>query len=248
MPGNRRVIKEHNVNTTLMGLPKIRSVAIVLVGTLVVGALVGGPRRATAQRTAPPTATPAPSGPLWCGLTADGGVVNFQLTADLRFVDWIEVRTPDGIISTREGIFTGVGDAQIVEKSFIFRQEKVEEECVSRDRERCTAPPCRPGSSGGRRPTDLPPDQCRSGPCRPGGSRGGRPTEEPRAREQCRTITTIDLNINGVFRAPTDAWGRYSATQVIDAEASAAVGRLIIKPRLVNGTFVAWPTGTAPCP
>jgi len=204
-----------------------RLLALVVIGAVLGGALAARPGRVAAGRSKAPV---VPAGALWCGITNDGGSVNLQLTADLRFVDWVEVRTARGIISTREGTFSGIGRAQIAESKFIFRQQHDEEEC---ERER--------GNPA------APRQRCLIAPCRPGASGGGRPPEQPRTR--CRTSTIEDLNIHGTFLTPDNLRGVYSAHQVIDPNASRGNGgRPIIRERLVTGTFVAWPTGTAPCP
>lgn len=215
---------------TLFRQPRARILAIVLVGAFAAGIVATRPQDAAAQRGAPVV----PSGPLWCGITASGGSVNMQLSSDLRFVEWIDVQEDKGTISTREGPYTGVGRAQIADSKFIFRQQHPEEEC-ERDRNQ-------PGSR------NAPTPRCNLAPCRPGASGGGRPSE-PRPGERCNTVTIEDMSIRGTFLNPDSVRGSFAAQQVIDTTNTPGNGgRPIVRNRLLTGTYVAWPVGTAPCP
>ncbi len=216
---------------TLFGQPRSRMLAIVLVGAFVGGIAIAPPREAAAQRGAPVV----PSGTQWCGITDAGGSVRMTLSSDLRFVESIVIQEDTGTISTQEGPFTGVGRAQIADSKFIFRQQHPEEECDRRNE-----PPNR----------GAPTPRCTQAPCRPGASGGSRPTEpRPGAGQQCRTVEIEDLNIRGTFANPDSVRGAFMAQQVIDtSRQSGNAGRPIVRQRLLNGTYVAWPVGTAPCP
>lgn len=209
--------------STLMRQPLGRALGLVFAAAFVAGILAVPAGRALAQRG---SGNVVPSGTMWCGLTDAGGTVNMQLSADLRFVEWVEIRNDNVFISTREGQFNGVTRAQIAEDKFIFRKDREERECEPErsraPRERCTQAPCRPGSSG-----------------------GGRSPEPP---VNCRTTQINELNVHGRFHSPDSVKGNYSAQHAVDLTGGDRGGRTVTRTRLVLGNFVAWPTGTAPCP
>ncbi len=166
-----------------------------------------------------------PAGPAWCGVTDQGGTVRFELTSDLRFVDWIEIRQPIPApltISTLEGEYRGTGRAQIAADQFIFRRDIEETECTTRrggGSSRCTQAPCRPSR------------------CTTPGCQGG--------REVCETREVNEMMIRGKFKSPESVSGVYS---VIVEDSTRNQGRAPVRVDREVGTYIAWPVGTAPCP
>lgn len=209
--------------STLKQYPFRRGLGLVLAAAFVAGLAAVPASRALAQRS---SGTVVPSGTMWCGLTDTGGTVNMQLSSDLRFVEWIDIRNDKAFISTREGQFNGVARAQIADDKFIFRKDREERECE-------------PDRSRGQR------ERCLQAPCRPGASGGGRPADPP---VNCRTTQVNELNVRGRFESPDSVKGNFSAQQQIEVVSSGRGGSAVTKTRLVIGNWVAWPSGSAPCP
>ena len=195
-----------------------------LVLAFAVGVLAAMPRPALAQR-----GKVVPVGTAWCGVTDAGGSVFFELSSDLRFVEWIEISQPppnDLTISTQEGQYGGTTRAQIADNMFIFRKDRQETECRTQ----------RPG------PNPPPSGRCTTAPCRPSrcttpGCRGG--------GEVCETKDVNEMMIRGTFRSPESLSGVFSA---IVQDGTDTRGRTPVRIDRRIGTFIAWPQGTAPCP
>jgi len=198
--------------------------AAALAVAFVAGVVTAG--RVHAQRRAPVV----PAGAMWCGLTDEGGAVHMQLSPDLRFVEWIDISADNNfLISTREGYFNGVARAQIVDSKFIFLKNREERECEPDrgGRERCLVAPCRPGASGGNRPPGPP--------------------------SNCRVSQVNELNTHGTFRTPDSVHGVYTAKVMEELRGPNQSGRgnagpVIVRERRLVGNWVAWPSGSAPCP
>jgi hypothetical protein len=107
----------------------VRALTMLVIGAAMLTLTVLPTRPVAAQR-APIT----PTAGLWCGPTADGGHIYMQLTPDSRFVDWVDITTPRGMVSTRENPVRGITSAQIADAKFMFRQRNDERFCT-RDRD-----------------------------------------------------------------------------------------------------------------
>ncbi len=114
----------------------------VLVAMIAASVLLAGQAGPAAAQAKPPI---KPVGGLWCGVTNDGGPVFLQVSADGRFVEWVDIATDKGSVSTRERNVQGVTRAQIASSKYIFRQRRDERVCRRGDergprdpREQCT--------------------------------------------------------------------------------------------------------------
>jgi hypothetical protein len=108
-----------------------------LTAVLATAALLGLASLPAAAQGWPPV---YPTGGLWCGLTDEGYGMFMQLTPDARFVEWVDIRTPFGQVSTREQEVRGISRAQVADEKFIFRQQREETRCEPDDNgreERC---------------------------------------------------------------------------------------------------------------
>ncbi|MCB0215695.1 MAG: hypothetical protein H6648_06445 [Caldilineae bacterium] len=204
--------------------PIARRLVLGLGLAFALGVLAAMPRPALAQR-----AKIVPAGTAWCGVTDAGGSVHFELSSDLRFVEWIEINQPppkDVTISTQEGQYGGTTRAQIADDMFIFRKDRQETECRTQ----------RPG------PNPPPSGRCNTAPCRPSrcttpGCRGG--------GEVCETKDVNEMMIRGSFKSPESLSGVFSA---IVQDGTDTRGRAPVRIDRRIGSFIAWPQGAAPCP
>lgn len=155
----------------------------------------------------------------WCGLTADGGTVRFNVTTGGKFVGNIHIASVMGSLSGSEGI--ALPQAQIAESMFIFRRDREEQDCSGRSgrgRGPIIGPICRQAPCN---PPRRPPTPCRRAPC---------PSRTP---EGCTSTTINEIMVRGTFTSPESARGNYTWQP---------------ERRRIVGSYVAWPQAIAPCP
>jgi hypothetical protein len=172
-----------------------------------------------AQRRAP---APVPAGERWCGLADSGGTVRFELTPDKRFVQWIEIATERGLLTTNEDRYD-MTKQPIMDAQFIFRRDNRETQCT-------------PSRSPGR------PDPCLVAPCRPEPECPREPCERT-----CRTVETNQLTIRGKFLASDHVRGTYTGLIEHFLYPDRREGTPSRTYRVV-GSYIAWPADLAPCP
>lgn len=201
-----------NARYDALGVRVAIAVAVLVLGA---AALATAPNRAAAQGRAPQM---PPVAGAWCGL-ADNGVVQMMVSADSRFVEWINVATDRGSLSSAEGGVV-VPRAQIADDKFIFLGRGGENQRC--EPVRCTGPACLPGASGRNRP-------------------GG-------GRETCNT-EAAGIMLRGTFLSPEYVRGTYTGVLASESVpgGNRNAGNRSTSRRIV-GTYVAWPAGVAPCP
>lgn len=206
---------------SFMHRPTARILSMIVLAAFGAGILLAAQaRQLAAQRRAP---APVPAGQNWCGLADSGGVVRFELTPDKRFVQWIEIGTERGLLTTNEGRRYDATKQPIVDGQFIFRRDNRETQCT-------------PDRSPGR------PDPCRIAPCRPEPQCPREPCERT-----CRTVETNQLTIRGTFKAPDSVRGTYTGLIEHFRNPERREGTPSRTYRVV-GSYIAWPADVAPCP
>lgn len=155
-----------------------RRIGLGAVALLALGATIGLTATGASAARAP---KPVPITGAWCGVTDEGGRIDFGVTADAKYVGGLTIQQArGGSISGLEGIVgptTGIADAM-----FIFRRDRDEYHC---DNNRRPQDPPRPSN----------PPRCFRPPCPPVG---------------CDVIRVNEVMIRGTFDTSDAAHGTFT--------------------------------------